>query len=113
MGEYFDPPLELKKVGRPVGILPYQELRKELREGEVLFGLFRWEPDGFYHAPYLPDEQEYQGFAAGQSNELRITFPGGRSIVASGRVRACLGYYAVAVEDLYKGGLDSLGERLH
>ncbi|MBI1934225.1 hypothetical protein HYS30_01020, partial [Candidatus Peregrinibacteria bacterium] len=65
MGMYFTPPQEqavLAAGGRRLENGSYQELTSQLRDGEILLGLY-WRPQqGFGNAPYLYSAEEFEEF---------------------------------------------------
>ena len=60
MGEYFNPPLELRKVGRSLNGSDYNSLQRQLREGEQLYGLY--DRGIFFCAPLLGSPEEWEEF---------------------------------------------------
>lgn len=63
MGCYYNPPTDLKAKGRPLyGEKTYADLKKQLKPGERLFGLWYRTYHGFYNAPHLYCEQELKEF---------------------------------------------------
>jgi hypothetical protein len=60
MGNYYNPPLDVLKIGRRLKGSTYDELIKELDKNEVLVGLF--DRIAFYNAPHLFSEAEFREF---------------------------------------------------
>jgi hypothetical protein len=61
MGKYFNPPHDIKVIGRPLhGSFSIEGLKRQLREDEILIGLFN---SGTYLiAPVLEDQTTYTHF---------------------------------------------------
>lgn len=61
MGKYYEPAVDLKKVGRRLGsAVEYAIHRRALRPGEEMVGLL--DRGVYFIAPYLPDETEFAEF---------------------------------------------------
>lgn len=61
MGVYVNPPFTVKDVGRQlVGARDYESLARQLRDGEVLVGLF--DRGIFFNAPHLFSAAEFEEF---------------------------------------------------
>ena len=61
MGNYFNPPLFVCSMGRKLeSYTQYENLRSQLKENEVLVGLY--DRGLFFNAPLLETEQEFQAF---------------------------------------------------
>ena len=105
MGVYYNPPSELESVGRPIEGATWQEVVKQVRTDEALFGLFQWVPNGFYHAPHLYCKEEFEDFKVNDDGGLHVAAvdqSGKRttSSVSSGTRRHLCGYFAVPMKQV-------------
>jgi hypothetical protein len=86
MHTYYNPPLELREIGRPLHGDTFTALQDALGDGEVLFELMQ-RPDHVYYAVLMDSQQTFDQF-----RHLSETHPYTR-----------LGYYAVPWSDAEEG----------
>ena len=89
---YYNPPTEIREIGRPVEGRTYSELSDGLCDGEVLFELLR-RPDHVHYAVLLNSQETFDEF-----KKLSATHP-----------YTPLGYFAVPWSDA-EDGADELAE---
>ena len=84
MGNYYNPPEQIKEVGRKLEGETWAELQAELQPGEVMLGLFYIDRSrasisigtpgdmvtvqgsgGHYACPHIPDEREFAALRVG------------------------------------------------
>jgi hypothetical protein len=86
MHTYFNPPLNIRDVGRLLKGDTFSELTEALGDGEVLFELME-RPDHVHYAILMDDQETFDEF-----KRVSVTHPYMR-----------LGYYAVAWSDAEEG----------
>ena len=86
MHTYYNPPLNIRDVGRRLKSDTYAELTESLADGEVLFELME-RPDHVHYAVLMDSEQTFEEF-----KHLSVTHPYMR-----------LGYFAVPWSDAEEG----------
>jgi hypothetical protein len=86
MHTYYNPPLGIRDVGRPLKGETFAELTDELGDGEVLFELIE-RPDQVHYAVLMNNAETFDEFW-----RISKTYPYTR-----------LGYYAVAWSDAEEG----------
>lgn len=93
MHTYFNPPLEIREIGRLLAGTTFSELTDALGDGEVLFELIQ-RPDHVHYAVVMDGQETFDEF-----KHLSVTHPYTR-----------LGYFAVAWSDAEEG-TDELVEK--